>query len=101
MFMSFIAENNKSYTTSDDYVARLGIWKTNHEKVETLNSTHLNCDFADNFTSDMNDQEFALFQGIDINSISDDPADLDNDIDITGDEDSRRRLEIESVNWVE
>ena len=100
MFMSFIAENNKSYTTSGDYLARMGIWKTNHEIVETMNSVHKNCDFADNFTSDLNELEFAMLQGIDIASVTDDPADLNNDIDVTG-EDARRRLEIESVNWVE
>ena len=62
-FMTFTSKQNKHYTTDAEFQRRLGNWKENHKIVQRLNEMDLGATFADNFTSDMDDEEYSKMLG--------------------------------------
>lgn len=63
-FASFVAKHNRHYKSADEYKKREQIWRGNRERVNRLNERSPMAFFADNFTSDFDDYEFALFLGL-------------------------------------
>ena len=62
-FMRYAASQNKHYESSEEFGMRMGTWLKNHAIVEQMNETFDDVTFADNFTSDMRDEEFAAMMG--------------------------------------
>ena len=67
-FANYSARYGKSYPSVDEYNKRMGNWEKNHVVVESLNHINkLNGNivwFTDNFTSDMDDDEFQKMLGL-------------------------------------
>ena len=103
-FLQFAAENNKFYSTADEFTMRNNNWRKSHKKVAKLNKKNKmgNVKFADNFTSDLMDDEFNAMLGLDTLDLA---GMEDEDFDLDGSEldtdDGRRRLQATAVNWVE
>jgi len=47
----------------DEFDHRMQTWKKNHAIVEQMNKSHDRVQFADNFTSDLTDAEYAQMLG--------------------------------------
>ena len=64
-FIRYAASQNKHYETNEEFGRRMGNWLKNHALVEQMNETFEDEDltFADNFTSDLSDEEFATMMG--------------------------------------
>ena len=61
--MDFAARLNKHYDSSAEFEKRMGNWKRNHSKVAELNQLPMDAVFADNFTSDLDDDEYRAMLG--------------------------------------
>ena len=62
--MAYAASQNKHYGSKAEFGERMTTWMKNHAKVQHMNETHEDVEFADNFTSDMTDEEFAEMMGL-------------------------------------
>ena len=62
-FIRFAASQNKHYKTYEEFGVRMGNFVKNHATVEQMNETLDDVTFADNFTSDMSDEEYAAMMG--------------------------------------
>ena len=76
-------------------------WSKNHAMVMKMNEEHEGVIFADNFTSDLSDDEFAMMTGAVV------PEDEDNyekeksiGLSDEDEDDGRRHLQIGAINWV-
>ena len=70
-------------------------WSKNHAIVAQMNKDHDGVLFADNFTSDLSDDEFAQMTGAVV------PEDEGDDGSRNlGDDDERRHLPSSAINWV-
>ena len=61
--MGFTAAKNKHYTSQQEFADCMHTWNKNHALVEKMNKEHTGVKFADNYTSDMTDAEFAQMKG--------------------------------------
>ena len=59
-FIKWAVNNGKNYNNVNEFGARRDTFLGNHQKVQDLNAKHAgkNVRFADNFMSDMTDDEF-------------------------------------------
>ena len=65
-FADFTSKNGKSYGNVGEYEMRKAEFEKNHDKVEKMNKKNegKGVKFADNFTSDMTDEEFGAMLGL-------------------------------------
>ena len=65
-FADFTSKNGKSYGNVGEYEMRKAEFEKNHNKVEKMNKENegKGVKFADNFTSDMTDEEFGAMLGL-------------------------------------
>ena len=102
--MAFTSKQNKHYASKDEFQRRMGNWKRNHDKVVRMNAVATDVEFEDNFTSDMDDEEYKAmlnsyggYVGQDMDSQSSDVNQAED-----GGEDHGRNLMIDhSINWVD
>lgn len=71
-FQKYIAKHNKFYLTAEEYAHREDCWKKNHKKVKELNSKNSAVKFADNFTSDLMQEEFEQMLGLNTSDLVED-----------------------------
>ena len=62
-FMVYASQRNKHYTSKKEFKKRMDNWKHNHERVLWLNQGVQDGGFSDNFTSDMDDEEYSMLLG--------------------------------------
>ena len=62
-FIRYAASQNKHYQSNEEFGKRMGNFVKNHAIVEQMNETFDDVTFADNFTSDMSDEEYAAMMG--------------------------------------
>ena len=62
--MDFASRFNKHYDSSTQFEKRMGNWKRNHSKVAELNQLPMDAVFADNFTSDLDADEYRAMLGV-------------------------------------
>ena len=93
--MDFAARFNKHYDSSTQFEKRMGNWKMNHYKVAELNQLPMDAVFADNFTSDLDADEYRAMLGAARSEV-----DLKDEDFLDEDSDARLLSSLRPIDWV-
>ena len=93
-FIRYAASQNKHYESSEEFGRRMGNYLKNHAVVEQMNETFDDVTFADNFTSDMSDEEYAAMLG------SPDRLGGAFEAEVGQPSDHGRELQDHYINWI-
>jgi hypothetical protein len=74
-FSDFISNNQRNYLTKEEYRARLTIFKSNYELVQSHNAENKDFKLGINHLSDLSDEEFSKRLGLKSHEVDGDDDD--------------------------